>query len=368
MIESNICPFCNRIFKHFSGVTRHAHKIHNIKDRKLIYMEQNYISEVPKCKCGCDKDVKFKHNKFNDYKIGHCFKTKNGIEKRKQTWLKTLGVEHNSQNKEVRNKRKETLIKNFGVDEVFKSEEYKANLRKKYGEKNYSNRQKMKKTCLEKYGTEEPLANKEIYKKTKKTKEKRYGSEKAFYFGSKEFKENLLDKYGDKYYNNIKKAKQTNLKKYGVEFNWQRNDVKEKVNKTCLDRYGVDNYAKSAESRKNRPLMSKETRKNMRIAAIKRIEKNSSQCMPNFNPTGCKIIDEYGQKYGYNFQHALNGGEFHIKELGYFVDGYDKDKNVVIEIDEQKHYDENKNLKQRDVNRQKEIEEFLSCKFIRIKI
>jgi hypothetical protein len=38
---------------------------------------------------------------------------------------------------------------------------------------------------------------------------------------------------------------------------------------------------------------------------------------PNFNPQACKIIEEYGKMNGYNFQHALNGGEFHIKELGY---------------------------------------------------
>jgi hypothetical protein len=64
-----------------------------------------------------------------------------------------------------------------------------------------------------------------------------------------------------------------------------------------------------------------------RIAEIK--EKNG--ITPNFNPKACEIIDAYGKEHGYNFQHALNGGEYHIKELGYFVDGYDKEKNTVIE-------------------------------------
>ena len=42
--------------------------------------------------------------------------------------------------------------------------------------------------------------------------------------------------------------------------------------------------------------------------------------------------------------------------------------NVVIEIDESNHYNPDGTLKEKDVQRQKEIENFLKCKFIRIKI
>ena len=74
----------------------------------------------------------------------------------------------------------------------------------------------------------------------------------------------------------------------------------------------------------------------------------------------------YKKQYGYNFQHALNGGEFHVKGIGYLVDGYDKNKNIVLEIDEPHHFDIYGNLKLRDIERQREIENFLHCKFIRI--
>lgn len=37
-------------------------------------------------------------------------------------------------------------------------------------------------------------------------------------------------------------------------------------------------------------------------------------------------------------QHAENFGEFYIKELGYYVDGYDKENNIVYEWDEKWHY------------------------------
>lgn len=110
---------------------------------------------------------------------------------------------------------------------------------------------------------------------------------------------------------------------------------------------------------------------NYRISAIKRIEKNKflgNKIITNFNPDACKIIDKYGKKHGYNFQHAMNGGEYHIKELGYFLDGYDNTKNIAIEIDERHHFDLNGKLKEKDVIRQNEIQSHLNCEFIRIKI
>ena len=48
-----------------------------------------------------------------------------------------------------------------------------------------------------------------------------------------------------------------------------------------------------------------------------------------------------------------------------YVDGYDKEKNIVIEYDE-KHHFKNKKLREKDIKRQNEIEDYLKCKFIRI--
>jgi hypothetical protein len=59
-------------------------------------------------------------------------------------------------------------------------------------------------------------------------------------------------------------------------------------------------------------------------------------------------------------------GEYYIKELGYWVDGYDKEKNTILEVDEKQYFDFNGNLKEKDIRRQKEIEEYLKCKFIRL--
>ena len=49
-----------------------------------------------------------------------------------------------------------------------------------------------------------------------------------------------------------------------------------------------------------------------------------SQLYPNFNKVACKVFDEISLKENIHIQHAMNGGEYYIKELGYWVDGYDK--------------------------------------------
>jgi hypothetical protein len=93
---------------------------------------------------------------------------------------------------------------------------------------------------------------------------------------------------------------------------------------------------------------------------------------PAYNKKSIKIIKSYGRKFGYKFQHAETYdrennyiGEYHIKELGYFLDAYDKERNVVLEIDEDGHFLHGKR-KEKDIMRQRTIEQFLGCKFIRL--
>ena len=88
--------------------------------------------------------------------------------------------------------------------------------------------------------------------------------------------------------------------------------------------------------------------------------------MPNYNPSSIPLIEKYARENGFKFQHAENGGEYHVKELGYFLDAYDKENNVALEIDERHHYDIHGNLNCRDVKRQNEIIEHLGCRFVRI--
>ena len=84
--------------------------------------------------------------------------------------------------------------------------------------------------------------------------------------------------------------------------------------------------------------------------------------MPNYNKTACRLFDSLSMENNIKIQHAMNGGEIYIKELGYWVDGYDIENNIVYEFDEKHH----KQQKEKDLMRQNEIINFLNCKFVRI--
>ena len=122
-----------------------------------------------------------------------------------------------------------------------------------------------------------------------------------------------------------------------------------------------------AKTKEKHPMYGKsltlETKRKCRISAIKRIEReklNGYQLIPSWNLIACRRIDDYGKQYNYNFRHAMNGGEFFVKDLGFFVDGYDKEKNTVIEYYEKRH----DNQVQKDFERETEICNHLGCDFI----
>jgi hypothetical protein len=106
-----------------------------------------------------------------------------------------------------------------------------------------------------------------------------------------------------------------------------------------------------------------------RVNVLKQIEQNlqnGHQLTPFYNKKACVLFDKISEEKTIHIQHAMNGGEFHIKELGYWVDGYDKKNNIVYEYDEHQHFKGGK-LKEKDIIRQEEIEQYLQCKFVRIK-
>jgi predicted RNA-binding Zn-ribbon protein involved in translation (DUF1610 family) len=75
-----------------------------------------------------------------------------------------------------------------------------------------------------------------------------------------------------------------------------------------------------------------------------------------YNPSACVFMDTYGSLNGYIFQHAKNIREYQVGR--YFLDGYDKDKNVVFEYDEQHHFRGGK-LMPKDIVRQSKIIELI---------
>lgn len=130
--------------------------------------------------------------------------------------------------------------------------------------------------------------------------------------------------------------------------------------------HGVFEQCPTSHSISGCPSCAKKAKRLKRIEEITINKFNGNQYMPSFNIEACEIFDEIMLKEGIFIQHAMNGGEYYIKELCYWVDGYDKENNVVYEFDERQHFKKGK-LKDKDLKRQKEIENFLKCTFIRIK-
>jgi hypothetical protein len=92
--------------------------------------------------------------------------------------------------------------------------------------------------------------------------------------------------------------------------------------------------------------------------------KTKHDVYPNYNQKAIQILNQKAKELGItDLQHAENGGEFYIEELGYWVDGYSKEKNIVIEYYESFH----EKHKEKDLRRQNEITKHLNCKFIIIK-
>ena len=100
-------------------------------------------------------------------------------------------------------------------------------------------KQKQKETCKINYGVDYPSQNNKI---KEKIKDKLNYDEITI-----KTKETKLKKYGDPHYNNKEKIKKTCLEKYGVENAFQSTEVKDKIKSTNLKRYGVENPIQSKE-------------------------------------------------------------------------------------------------------------------------
>lgn len=113
---------------------------------------------------------------------------------------------------------------------------------------------------------------------------------------------------------------------------------------------------------------SKETIDKMRKTMMKKYGKLTfdRKFVPNHNPFSCEIFDEISKITGTKISHARNGGEFYIQSLGYWVDGYDSEYNIVYEWDEPRKFNSDGSLKESHIARESRIQSELNCKIVRI--
>jgi hypothetical protein len=113
----------------------------------------------------------------------------------------------------------ESNLEKYGVENRYQREDIKEKSKQtkkeRYGNEYYLNRDKAKQTCLEHFGVENPLKSPKIILKIKQTVKEKYGVENVFQ--SEKIKE---------------KCKQTSLKHFGVEYPSQNSEIHLKQQKS----------------------------------------------------------------------------------------------------------------------------------------
>lgn len=156
-------------------------------------------------------------------------------------------------------------------------------------------------------------------------------------------------------------------RKYPKTMYWENktaeeiNEIHKKSQKTKKEKFISGELNGSFKGKSH----NEETKEKIRESTIKYLEKTKGSCKARYSIIACKYIDELNKKNNWNLQHAENGGE--VQLFGYFVDGYDKNLNIVFEFDEPSHYIdiENNILKEKDIKRQNYIKSKLNCEFYR---
>ena len=108
-----------------------------------------------------------------------------------------------------------------------------------------------------------------------------------------------------------------------------------------------------------------ESKAKTRASTLAYIENTYGPLKVRYNVNACRYIDYINTRFGWQLQHAENGGE--IRVCNYFLDGYDAALNIAFEYDEPRHYvDAQANiLCEREISRMQIIIEELGCRFIR---
>lgn len=135
--------------------------------------------------------------------------------------------------------------------------------------------------------------------------------------------------------------------------------------KKCFKLQGVNSPSKRPEVRKKISntlmghIISTETRNKISKTVTQYQYEHGCLMEPNVGRYEEQILDYIEKMLDIKIQR-----QYKIKNL--FLDGYCKEKNIVFEVDELHHFDENGKLREEDIKRQQKIQNELNCNFIRI--
>lgn len=242
---------------------------------EIYYRLKNNLKKRPVCII-CGKPVKYTSGHYAKFCSKECQYSELGKKITKDIKIKSnlekYGVEHTSQLKEVTDKR--TKSRADHVDKI--QQHVRESLYKKYGAYDVMHiphiLQKIKDTNLKKFGVEFPLQQ--------------------------------LKKENSEIY---QKISQTCINKFGVDSLLKNKEVREKIKQTNIQKYGVDNPLKNKE-------IWKKSQDNRQISSKSKLENNFLNYL----------------KLKYESDDIIT--QYKSKEYPYYCDFYIKSINLYIEI------------------------------------
>lgn len=265
---------------------------------EIYYRLKNNLKKRPVCII-CGKPVKYTSGHYAKFCSKECQYSDLGKKITKEIKIKSnlekYGVEHTSQLKEVTDKR--TKSRADHVDKI--QQHVRESLYKKYGAYDVMHiphiLQKIKDTNLKKFGVEFPL------QQLKKENSEIY----------QKISQTCINKFGvDSLLKNKEvreKIKQTNIQKYGVDNPLKNKEIREKIKQTNIQKYGVDNPLKNKE-------IWKKSQDNRQISSKSKLENNFLNYL----------------KLKYESDDIIT--QYKSKEYPYYCDFYIKSINLYIEI------------------------------------
>ncbi len=146
-------------------------------------------------------------------------------------------------------------------------------------------------------------------------------------------------------------------------------ETKNRISKSNTGKICSDKQKLIVSKANKGKIVSSETKRKMRLEAIKRVEQQVGKYHPNYSKIACEYFKKFDEENNTKGRYAIyGGGEFYIEELGYWVDYINFDKKLIIEWDDEVHHYKNGKLIEKDIVKQQEIQNlFPEFEFRRIR-
>ena len=244
------CPICGEEFVPEKPSQRYCKKDHYqpcpVCGKPVLW---NSMREVPVCSKEC-KRKRTRQRNLEKYGVEHPMALKSVQEKHKATMKAHYGVEHPLQSKELKEKAVQTNREKFGCDWALGSkkvhDKIKKTMTERYGAPTTLQSEelveKVKKTNLIRYGFENVHQNEQVKERTKKTCLRLYGVENPNQnkdISNKRIKSRIEN--NGSYWSKDMAVKRivTSINRYGTTDPSKSKEVKDKINRTCTELYGV---------------------------------------------------------------------------------------------------------------------------------